>query len=423
MLFLLFGMGMFVGCGKGTENGQESVSQIESEYAVSTEMQESVVSTQMQDGTASVGTEDSVLTETDDLENQVMDSDAQEEITLIMVGDMLMHDRVEASALQEDGSYSYDVIFSHVLSDIQEADIAVVNQEVILGGTELGISGYPAFNAPYELGDDLVEAGFDIICHATNHALDKGKRGLQNCMTFWQEQYPQITVLGIHASQEEQDTVYVYEQNGMRIAMLNVTYGTNGIALPSDMPYAVDLLDEERVVLALQKAEELADLTIVYPHWGNEYELGISSQQKKWTQIFLENGVDLVIGTHPHVIEPIEMITDEQTGHSMLVYYSIGNFVNWTSDSGAGIANRMVGGMAKVTLGRNEAGEAVILEYGIEPVISHLNLGTDGVSVYFLKDYSTELGEQNEIRKQDAGFSYDYCVELCDKVWGELWRE
>lgn len=412
-LCLLMSMGMFAGCGVDTENGQESVlEQIETqEQALSeTEVLEENGETE-------------TLSWTEEIEEALELEEVPSELTLVMAGDMLMHDRVEASALQEDGSYSYDVIFSHVLSDIQEADIAVVNQEVILGGAELGISGYPAFNAPYELGHDLVEAGFDVICHATNHALDKGKRGLQNCMTFWEEQYPEVTVLGIHASQEEQDTVYIYEQDDMKIAMLNFTYGTNGIALPSDMPYAVDLLDEERVVSALQKAEEQADFTIVYPHWGNEYELGISSQQKKWTQIFLENGVDLVIGTHPHVIEPIEMLTDEETGHTMLVYYSIGNFVNWTSDSGTGIANRMVGGMAQVTIGRNEAGETAILEYGIEPVISHLNLGTDGVSVYFLKDYTTELGNENEIRKQDAAFSYDYCVELCDKVWGELWRE
>lgn len=344
------------------------------------------------------------------------------EISIIMVGDMLMHTPVEESAKQEDGTYSYDAIFANTVSAIQAADLAIVNQEVIIAGENYGVSGYPAFNAPFELGHDLIEAGFDVICHGTNHALDQGKKGLKSCLSFWEENYPDVPVLGIHGSQEDQEEIYVYEQDGVKIAVLNFTYGTNGIPLPSDMPYAVDMLEEEKVVAALAKAEELADFTVVCPHWGNEYELGVVNSQKKWTDIFFENGVDLVIGTHPHVIEPIEMIVDEETGQSMLVYYSIGNFVNWTSSSGDGIANRMVGGMAQVTIRLNEQGEPFIMEYGVEPVVCHLNEGTNGVSVYFLDDYSAELASRNEIINQDANFSYEYCVELCDKVWGDLWR-
>lgn len=344
------------------------------------------------------------------------------EISIIMVGDMLMHTPVEESAKQEDGSYSYDALFANTVDVIQAADLAIVNQEVIIAGEKYGISGYPAFNAPFELGHDLIEAGFDVICHGTNHALDQGKKGLKSCLSFWEENYPDVPVLGIHGSQTEQDEIYVYEQDGVKIAVLNFTYGTNGIALPSDMPYAVDMLEEEKVIEALTKAEELADFTVVCPHWGNEYELGVVQSQKNWTEIFLKNGVDLVIGTHPHVIEPVEMMVDEETGQSMLVYYSIGNFCNWTSSSGTGIANRMVGGMAQVTIGLDEIGEAFIMEYGVEPVVCHLSEGINGVSVFFLNEYTEDLAAQNEIISQDANFSYNYCVELCDKVWGDLWR-
>ena len=180
-----------------------------------------------------------------------------------MVGDILLHTPVEKAALQEDGKYSFDAIFENLQEEIQAADLAIVNQEVILGGEELGISGYPAFNAPYAVGDALVEAGFDVICHGTNHALDKGKKGLNKCLTYWQENYPDIAVLGIHDSQQSQDDIYIYEQGNIRIAVLNYTYGTNGIALPQDMPYAVDLLEEAKVKAAIQKAEEMADFTIV----------------------------------------------------------------------------------------------------------------------------------------------------------------
>ena len=371
-------------------------------------------------GTDGSGAEAVSVTEETEPEEPVYEGP---EISIIMVGDMLMHTPVEKSALQEDGTYSYDAIFANTVSKIQAADLAIVNEEVIIGGEKLGISGYPAFNAPFELGDDLVEAGFDVICHGTNHALDQGKKGLKNCLTFWEENYPEIPVLGIHDSKEDQDEIYIYEQDGVKIAILNFTYGTNGIALPSDMPFAVDLLEEEKVGSAIAKAEELADFTIVCPHWGTEYELGTTSQQKKWCNIFMENGVDLVLGTHPHVIEPVEMLVDEATGHSMLVYYSLGNFVNWTSGSGEGIANRMVGGMSEVTLGMDENGEVFIMDYGVEPVVCHLTEGTNGVTVYFLEDYSTALAGQNEIVKQDADFSYAYCVNLCDQVWGDLWRK
>lgn len=414
----ILGIGVFAGCDFNNTNET-----IVDNVAENTENGDNISGTESGDaGGEDVGTETVSGTE---LETSEQAEPVYEgpEISIIMVGDMLMHTPVEESAKQEDGTYSYDAIFANTVSEIQAADLAIVNQEVIIAGENYGVSGYPAFNAPFELGHDLIEAGFDVICHGTNHALDQGKKGLKSCLSFWEENYPEVPVLGIHGSQEDQNEIYVYEQDGVKIAVLNFTYGTNGIALPSDMPYAVDMLEEEKVVAALAKAEELADFTVVCPHWGNEYELGVVSSQEKWTDIFFENGVDLVIGTHPHVIEPIEMIVDETTGRAMLVYYSIGNFVNWTSSSGEGIANRMVGGMAQITIGMDEAGEAFIMDYGVEPVVCHLAEGTNGVTTYFLEDYSAVMASENEIINQDANFSYEYCVELCDKVWGDLWRE
>jgi poly-gamma-glutamate synthesis protein (capsule biosynthesis protein) len=343
-------------------------------------------------------------------------------VSLVMVGDILLHTQVAESGLQEDGSYNFDAIFANMTEEIAAADLALVNQEVIIGGTELGISGYPSFNAPYELGDALVDAGFNVALHATNHALDKGKKGINNCISYWEENHPEMAVLGIHQSQEAQDAIYVYEQNGIRIAVLNYTYGTNGISLPSDMPYAVDLLEKDKVIADIAAAKEQADFVIVCPHWGTEYNLATDSSQEKWTQIFLENGVDLVIGTHPHVIEPIEWVSDD-AGNEMLVYDSLGNFVNWTSGTGDGVANRMVGGMAELTIAMDENGEAFIQDYGVEAVVCHLTEGTNGVTVYPLSEYTDELAEENAIVAQDGNFSREYCVQLCDDVWGEgMWH-
>jgi len=361
------------------------------------------------------------------------------EITLVMAGDILLHTPVAESGLREDGSYDFSAVFAHTKETISSADLALVNQEVILGGTELGISGYPAFNAPYELGDALADAGFDVVLHATNHALDKGAKGILNCLAFWENSHPDIAVLGIHDSAEDQDEIYVYEQEGMKIAILNYTYGTNGIPLPQGMDYAVDELpDLDRIANDLNRAEELADFTIVCPHWGTEYRLTRDAGQEKLTQFFRENGADLVLGTHPHVIEPVEWVTEEGiqpcdltrqeteqgvflTGtdmpDGMLVYYSLGNFVNWTSGTGEGVANRMIGGMARVTLGLNDDGTVSIKEYGIEPLICHVEDGRDGVTVYPFFEYTEELAEKNAIRLQDGNFSLQYCHDLLEQVW------
>lgn len=337
-------------------------------------------------------------------------------IQIVMVGDMLMHGRVMESGLKEDGTYNFDHLFVNVKDTIENADLALVNQETILGGTELGLSGYPAFNSPYELGDSLVDAGFDVILHATNHTLDKGKTGVQNCMNFWDTNYPDIAYLGINKSQEEQDTdIYIYEQDGIRIAILNYTYGTNGIPTPSDMPYIVNYLDEDKIIQDLKFAEENSDFTIVCPHWGTEYVLSATDSQKKWATIFMENGADLVIGTHPHVIEPMEMMTDEN-GNEMLVYYSIGNFVNGTSGTGEGTTNRMVGGIADITISLDENDEAYIEKYDVIPIVCHIDEKTE-YTVYYLSDYTEELAKENHIISQDPSFSLEECNNLVNKVW------
>ena len=339
-------------------------------------------------------------------------------IQIVMVGDMLMHGRVMESGLKEDGTYNFDHLFVNVKDTIENADLALVNQETILGGTELGLSGYPAFNSPYELGDSLVDAGFDVILHATNHTLDKGKTGVQNCMNFWDTNYPDIAYLGINKSQEEQDTdIYIYEQDGIRIAILNYTYGTNGIPTPSDMPYIVNYLDEDKIIQDLKFAEENSDFTIVCPHWGTEYVLSATDSQKKWATIFMENGADLVIGTHPHVIEPIEMLTDEND-NEMLVYYSIGNFVNGTSGTGEGTTNRMVGGIADITISLDENDEAYIEKYDVIPIVCHIDEKTE-YTVYYLSDYTEELAKENHIVSQDPSFSLEECNNLIESVWSK----
>lgn len=338
-------------------------------------------------------------------------------VNIRMVGDILLHEAVTESGLKNDGSYSFDHLFANVKSEIENADIALVNQEVILGGSEMGLSGYPAFNGPFEVGDAIAGAGFDIVLHATNHALDRGSRAVVNCCNFWRTSHPEVSFIGISDSAEKNNIV-IKESKGIKIAFINYTYGTNGIPLPEGYPNAVTYLDAETIRSDTAYAKENADFVVVCPHWGTEYTHEADSNQKYWTQLFLECGVDLVIGTHPHVTEPIEVL--EQNGHSMTVYYSIGNFVNSTAQTGAGIADRMVGAMADVTLERDSAGNVRITDFGVIPLVTHLSEGYGGITTYKLSDYTEEMAQQNLIVASDPAFSLEYCKTLTEKVFGDL---
>ncbi len=348
-------------------------------------------------------------------ELQIKREKAKVEVSISMVGDVLMHNPTLKSGLQEDGSYNYDHLFKNVKKHMENTDISLANQEVILGGTDLGISAYPAFNAPQELGDSLVQSGFNTILHATNHTLDKGEKGVDSALTYWKEKHPETTVLGIHESQEDRDQIYIFEKKGFKIAILNYTYGVNGNRIPEDRSYIVDLMDKSQMERDIQKANELADYVIVCPHWGTEYVFEATDEQKEWTDFFLKQGVDLVIGTHPHVIEPVEWVEDGE--NKMLVFYSLGNFVSCQDKW-----YRMLGAMANVKLLKDADGNVTVTEYGVEPLVTHI-AGKTEYTTYYLKDYTEELAKKNKIRNVDSSFSVEKLKELSKEVFGDLYQE
>ena len=343
----------------------------------------------------------------------------ENELDLVMAGDVLLHTRLAYWSENGKGGYDFNPIFKLIKPIIKKADLAIVNQETILGGKELGVSGYPTFNGPYELGDAIANAGFDVVLQSNNHSLDRGKQGIYNCLNFWKK-YPKIKTVGINTSEAQKKKLCIYKKNGIKVAILNYTYGTNGILLPSGMPYAVNYLVKDEVINDIKRAEKEADFTIVCPHWGAEYYRGITDYQKTWSKIFVENGVDLVLGCHPHVIEPIKYVTDKKTGHKMLVYYSLGNFVNSTMSDGR-VGDRYVGGLAKVKLKRGTDNKVRIAKYGVKATVMH-NGGTRfGSSIYPLTQYTEELAKKNVMKTQDYMFSLEFCKNICNEVWGKLW--
>ena len=349
---------------------------------------------------------------------------APRQVSLLAVGDDLVHGSTLNGGLQEDGTYDFNHFYQHLTDEISAADIAIINQETILGGDQFAYTGYPTFNTPDAMGDAIVNAGFDVVLHATNHTMDKKDKGVEHCLEFWSTTYPDITVLGIYASKEAQDTVTVVEKNGIRIAMLNYTYGLNGIKIPEGKEHLVTLLtwnNRDYIRSQIQQAKEISDFVIVFPHWGTEYKYEPDKNQIAWTELFAEEGVDLVIGAHPHVLEPVEWI-DRPDGEKMLVFYSLGNFI-----SGQIEAPRLLGGMANVTITETPEGSFEISDCSVIPVVTHYsdNVGDGTYATYRLSEYTEELLQLHGIHKRAeyTVFTLEDTWELAREILGEYLEE
>ncbi len=404
----------------GTYDVTEGVRDTDSEPKDSDSIQDTSTDALVTDNTTSA--ESSSAIDTDKYESPSHShGSAQSTAHLIMVGDILMHDPVLEGGKTDDG-YSYEHLFANVADEISSADLALFNQEVIIAGERYGIQGYPRFNAPFELADALASVGFDVAVHATNHTLDVGKQALLDCLSNWETKYPQIEVVGMHDSAEDAEHISVIEKNGIKIAILNYTYTLNGAgsaAIARD-PYLVDVLDENRIRRDTKRAGELADFIVVCAHWGTEYTHTPSASQKRWADIMLECGVDLVLGTHPHVIQPVEWLEDED-GNRMLVYWSLGNFVNSTGESGAGKGARMLGAMADIIIGKDADGKTFISEASAIPLITHIKYETYGITTYLFSEYTEQMLEQSEAKKKiDTTLTYKYCEDTFSRVLGDF---
>lgn len=340
------------------------------------------------------------------------DEVAPKEVSLVMVGDILVHDGVWRSGVREDGTRNYDHLFAQVADDVSAADLAIVGQETVLGGEELGFSGYPAFNSPQEIGDAEVAAGFDVSLGASNHALDKGMAGIESALGYWRSSHPEILVTGMYDSQEAFDALPIIEREGHRIAILNYTYGTNGIPLPQ--PWAVRLLDEAQIAADAEAVRAAgAEAIIACPHWGTEYTEGPTDEQRHWAQVLADAGADVIIGAHPHVMQPFEVIEDAD-GRAVPVFWSVGNFTSTQP-----FKETMVGAMAGATL-TFEDDACRVSSCSVVPVITHRAQGT-AFTTYRLSDYTEELAAVNQIRGMSGcgDFTHQWCVDFCAGRLGE----
>ena len=253
-------------------------------------------------------------------------------LSLIMAGDMLVHDKIynEARKNANNNGYDFKPMLTYIKDIVKDYDLAYYNEEVILGGTSIGLSSYPAFNSPYEVGLDMIDTGFNMVSLATNHTLDRGIKAIENSLDFWNS--TDVYTAGSYKTMEERNNIEIKEKNNITYAMLNYTYGTNGIKRPNGYESYVNIWDmsnknsyEEYKNVVKQDIENIrdkVDVLIVAMHFGEEYNFNTTWYQEDSSNFLSSLGVDIIIGTHSHVLGPIKWI------NNTLVIYSLGNFLS-----------------------------------------------------------------------------------------------
>ena len=247
---------------------------------------------------------------------------------LTVTGDLMVHSwQYNEAYNQETGVYDFSHNFSEVKTYFEESDLVIGNLETVFAGEDRGISDYPNFNTPDAFGNALKDAGFNLLTTANNHCMDKGTDGLNRTIEVLDGLG--IDHFGTYLTQEQRDTILVKDVNGIKIAFLSYTYGTNGMPVSSD--YSVNLLDGGNMEADISRARDIADLVVVMPHMGTEYEESVSDKYKALADKMFEAGADIILASHPHILQPMEYRTitnADGTTREGFVIYSLGNCIS-----------------------------------------------------------------------------------------------
>lgn len=331
-------------------------------------------------------------------------------VSFVAVGDNLIHDTVyEQAAARTSGGYDFSYDYEKVADLIEKPDVAILNQETIIS-TEHNVSSYPQFNSPVEVGEEMLDIGFDVFNIATNHSVDCGEKGLISAINFWKEKKAITT--GAYLNSDDFAAIPMNEVNGVKIAYLGFTESTNGLSLPSDTEVVlVRAADENVLQQRIMKARETADVVIVNAHWGNEYTHEPTDAQRTLAQKLASWGADVIIGTHPHVIQPVEYIVNND-GRKTLVAYSLGNFI-----SAQNRGPRMLGGMLNFeAVKNNTSGEITIENVKFSGVVTHYGYNYSNIRIYPLSDYTEELASKHGVLSKTSDFSLQYLHDIINEV-------
>jgi len=329
-------------------------------------------------------------------------------VSFVACGDNLVHSSVYTDARKlasgTGKEYNFLPMYENVTDIIEAADIAFINQETPFGGDVKPISGYPMFNTPDQMGYDIKELGFDVVGLANNHMLDSYAAGYERTIDFWNNM-DGVLGIGGYKNRTDYENIRILEKNGIRIAFLAYTYGTNGLNLPGSSSLVVPYYNDADIDRQTKKARELADCVIVSIHWGTEDSFTPGSEQKRKAQIMVDNGVDVILGHHPHVLQDLKWI-DRPDGGKTLCIYSLGNFL-----SGMMYSRNMVGGFLGFDIVKDLGGNGVHIEnaYFIPTMCHYLhNTQAYDFKLYRFSDYTEELENAHGAHKFDGQMSMNY---------------
>ncbi len=341
-------------------------------------------------------------------------------VHLLSAGDNLIHSSLyeQAAARSEDGGYDFTYLYENVAPYLSSADITTLNQETVIVPSH-SPSTYPLFNSPPELASYVTDlCGVDVLNLANNHCLDQGTEGLGECLSFWSDNYPDVLTTGVYQNEADYQTLRLKEVDGITFAFLGMTELTNGLSLASGSEIIIDqALDDaglQQLHDEIERADEAADIVVMNVHWGNEYSFTPTDRQRYLAEQMTEWGVDIVIGHHPHVLQPVET-RETSDGRTALIAYSLGNFASAQSD-----AYCLIGGVLDYTVTReSEDGEAALSSYSLTPIVTHYDSGYANNRIYLLDDYTEDLAASHGVRSRYSSFSLDYIDSLLQEVVGQ----
>lgn len=333
---------------------------------------------------------------------------------LLGVGDNLIHSSIYVQAGRRGTSeLAYDFGFSYEnISDyIGKADIASLNQETMMAKS-FAPSNYPQFNTPTELGDLMVDIGFDVITLANNHMFDKGEKGLQETLDFLREK-EDLVVVGAYYGEDDYMDIPIITKDDIDFAFVATTQVTNGLSLPSSSELFAPITSNDNQIIELveqvKRAEAISDVVVVNIHWGTEYTHKPTEFQVNVANEVVQAGADIILGHHPHVIQPVEYIA-KSDGSNAVVCYSLGNFIS-VQDRGV----RMIGGMLNVDF-EKLSGKTNITNVEFLPVITHYGSGMSNVTIYPYDKYTTDLANTHGVRSYTSNFSHKFIYDTVTEV-------
>ncbi|MDR0444528.1 MAG: CapA family protein [Treponema sp.] len=339
------------------------------------------------------------------IETEKEEKPVRHTLTFVAAGDNLFHETLINSSLKN-GVYDFDPIYSEIKPIVKNADLAFINQETVMAGERYGYSGFPTFNTPQSLAKTLADAGFAVVNMANNHALDMGESGLLATLAHW-DTIEGITIIGTRRLGEEKQKIIT--KNNITLGFLGYAHDLNGFALPRHNPDLVSMINRTKMAQEIDALRPLCDFLIVSVHWGNEYLFQPVKSQTDLAAFFAEHNVDLVIGHHPHVLEPFEAIP-RPDGKETYCFYSLGNFVS--NQRGK---ERILGAMIAATFVK-EGDELFISDSGLIPVVCHFDRNFNGTVVYPLYSYNEELLKKHQSMTIDKDLSMDFFYSVIKEL-------